>query len=321
LYNRLRSGQSRSGSHSLLLGALGRDLRRLFRGYPGVCLVEHQLVARILAPICRTWFLHGDIAAPPECVVPEVERVFVPLDQTREGFLRRGAAPERVVATGLMIEPALADGCHSAFHLRLDRYAGTGPLHVALFSSGAEPEPHLRRIELATPALIRAGLRATVFCGTSRRLLDRFVRSARRAGIVPRIDDRTPAPGHGPLTLVVRPDRRAATACAIELLAGFDCFVAPTHERVNWALGLGLPLLALFPMIGTHARMNYDFCFEQNVAYPLRSESDAQNLGLLVRRLRASGALANMARCGFGRFPLNGPQQIAAELAAPVNEP
>jgi len=35
------------------------------------------------------------------------------------------------------------------------------------------------------------------------------------------------------------------------LLSLLDIFVAPSHEYTNWAIGLGLPMLALFPIIGS----------------------------------------------------------------------
>jgi hypothetical protein len=322
-YNSLRSTQKQSGLRleACGLSLLGRDLRRELTGFKGICLVEHQLVARMLSDVCRTWFVHADLASPPECAVPGPEKTFVPLAQNEQDFVRNGCPATQLVRTGLMIEPDLVPGAHDVFHRRLERLASGRPLTVAFFASGAYPEPHVRKLLLAAESVLNADLAAVIFCGTSRKFPNRVMRLARRLGITPCIDDGSvpqSAPGTSQfalrtsqLTLVTRANRRDDTAAAVRILPAIDAFVAPSHERTNWALGLGLPMFVLFPMIGTHAEANYRLAFDNGVAYPLKTDDDARTLGPTMQKLRISGALANMARLGFGRFEITGAERIA----------
>jgi hypothetical protein len=322
-YNSLRAGQSRSGSRLAARGLslLGRDLRRELAGFPGICLVEHQLVARMLKDVCRVWFVHADLASPPECALSEPEKTFVPLAQGEQDFARNGCPSDRLVRTGLMIEPELVAGAHDVFHRRLERLASKAPLSVAFFTSGAYPEPHVRRLLVGLESVLNSGLTATVFCGADAKFRDQVLHLARRLGDVLAVDS-----GGSPqsefrnpqLALVFRPSRREDTAAAAGLLPGIDVFVAPSHERTNWALGLGLPMFVLFPMIGTHAEANYRLAFDNGVAYPLRTDDDARTLGVTLQKLRASGALANMCRLGFGRFEITGAERIAQAVLSEV---
>jgi len=323
-YNSLRGTQKQSGLRleACGLSLLGRDLRRELAGFKGICLVEHQLVARMLSGVCRTWFVHADLASPPECAVPGPEKTFVPLAQNEQDFLRNGCPATQLVRTGLMIEPDLVPGAHDVFHRRLERLASDRPLTVAFFTSGAYPEPHVRKLLLAAESVLNSDMAAVIFCGTNLRFLERVKRFARSLGIKPATDDGSipqSAPGTSQLTLVSRPTRRADTSAAVRILPEIDVFIAPSHERTNWALGLGLPMFVLFPMIGTHAEANYRLAFDNGVAYPLQTDTDARTLGVTLEKLRASGALANMARLGFGRFEITGAERIAEAVIAEVD--
>jgi len=322
-YNSLRSSQKHGGLRleACGLSLLGRDLRRELTGFKGICLVEHQLVARMLSDVCRTWFVHADLASPPECALPGPEKTFVPLEQNERDFTGHGCPPTQLVRTGLMIEPDLVLGASDAFHHRLERLASDRPLTVAFFTSGAYPEPHVHKLLLALESVLNSDMAAIVFCGASREFLRRVARFAHTLGIEPAIDDggipqsefRNPQLG-----LVSRPTRREDTAAAVRVISAVDVFVAPSHERTNWALGLGLPMFVLFPMIGTHAEANYRLAFDNGVAYPLQSDDDARSLGSNLQKLRASGALVNMARLGFGRFEINGAERIAEAVISGI---
>jgi hypothetical protein len=325
VYNSLRRAQAQSATSGLALRLLGRDLRRILQGFPGICLVEHQLVARMLADVGRVWFLHADVAAPKECAGTGAERVFVPLEYTEQRLIACGCPSDRIVRTGLMIEPELVAAAQDTFLRRLSRLEGAPPLTIAFFSSGAYPKPHVRKIMLGIASVLRAGMRAVFFCGTDARFFGRVERltrdwPCRRALMGPECGDvvrgisRLRSDSDWQLGLVHRSDRRADTAAAVALLPEVDAFVAPSHERTNWALGLGLPLFALFPLIGTHAPMNFDFASEQNVVHPLRTDRDARTLGDTIVKLRAQGILATMCKLGFGRFPIEGAARVASAV-------
>jgi hypothetical protein len=314
LYNSLR----RQEPGALAIKVLGRDLRRRLTGFKGICLVEHQLTARMLRDVCRVWFVHGDVAAPPECTVNGVEWVFVPLESTERRFAGRGCPGTGIVRTGLMIEPELAESARPDFDSRMARLSGARPLTIGFFSSGAFPAEHVARIRLGVVSVLEQGMRAIVFCGDNRKFLESLVRTTHHMKKTVVTDDGTPgSKGSVPdLLLVARLARETGTQAMIPLVRMMDAFVAPAHERTQWALGLGLPMFTLFPMIGTHARMNYDVGLQNGVVHPVVTLEQAQVLGRSVAELRKNGALAAMAGNGFGQYEIRGPERIAEEVLA-----
>jgi hypothetical protein len=318
LYNLVRGVPASSASSSRVLRVLGRDLRTAFHGFPGICLVEHQMTARILSDVCRTWYVHAEVSAPDECMFPGPERVFVPIDATEQQFLSCGLEPSRIIRTGLVIEPDLAAGAHDVFQQRIEHIASGRALRVAFFTSGAYPAPHIRKIMLGVRSVLKQRMRAVVFCGMNPGFVHAMMKRADDWRAESEVDSNpgapSPVPPKSALTIVYRSDRRADTATAVRYLPAIDVFVAPAHERINWALGLGLPLAALFPMIGNNAQANYDFGLSRNVAFPLRTDNDARNLGPTLEKLRRNGTLAAMAKSGFGQFPIDGAERIAQEV-------
>ena len=322
LYNSLRRGQSNSHVGDWVLKLLGRDLRNRMKEFGGICLVEHQLTARILSSVCRTWYLHADVAAPPECAFPGPEKVFVPLADTERGFLACGQPGSHLVRTALMIEPELVTGAETAVSRRLERLSSDRPLRVAFSTSGAYPAPHIRKLNLGTESVLEQGMQAVVFCGTDARFLKEMTGRAATWKAETDINQADPAirEPKSELTLIARPDRIADTSAAAAIMPEVDVLVAPCHERVNWSLGLGLPLFALFPMIGTHARLNYEFCRKQGVAIPITSDADARALGATLNQLRRDGTLTAMVQSGFGHLPIDGAERTANEIIAQIGE-
>jgi hypothetical protein len=73
-------------------------------------------------------------------------------------------------------------------------------------------------------------------------------------------------------------------------------------------------MFALLPNIGPFAAENYTFASEQGVCLPLDGTANAVRLGDTIAELRQTGRLAEMARSGWGRYPINGAETIAREL-------
>ena len=90
------------------------------------------------------------------------------------------------------------------------------------------------------------------------------------------------------------------------LLPLLDVFVAPSHEHTSWALGLGLPIFVLFPMIGNYAKDNFRFPINKVLLFQYQHDRMPKNLGITFRELRSAGMLLKMAENGFGRFSING---------------
>jgi len=313
LYNRLRSPDA--GPSRPQLSLLGSTLRRDFAGYDGIVLVDHPLLAHILADTCRVAYVHGEIAAPCSSAVPGAWRTFVPLESTSARLEAYGVKRAALTVTGLLIEPRFLTWAQSSFSARLARLSSIGvrssesgiPLTVAFFTSGAYPRPHMHRIMTAAVSAAQAGHRCLIFWGAG------WLRAARAQLFLRRFS----------LTEEqVRPlwsrDRLAETARAAELLPRLDVMVAAAHERTNWAVGLGLPMFALFPHIGPFARENYAFASQQGVCLPLTSMEDAHRFGKTLSELHRSGRLAEMARSGWGRYPITGAAAVARELLTAV---
>ena len=154
-YNCFRRAQSAVSTDSLTLKILGRDLKRRLENFSGICLVAHPLVARILSPICRIWYLHGEIAAPTECVVKGAERIFVPLQETADRLIAGGADSRAIVVTGLVVEPDLVKTKERAFSERIERLRRDQRLTVGFFTSGAYPREHVAKIVAGVKSVVR----------------------------------------------------------------------------------------------------------------------------------------------------------------------
>ena len=324
LYNWLRQSQTEISADSAIIKILGRDLKRTYQDFKGICLVEHPLVARILGNVCRTWYIHGEIAAPPECAISGIEKIFVPLEETKDKLISFGADPETIVVTGLMIEPGLVDSAEESFQARLKRIESSQPLTVGFFTSGAYPKEHIKKILWGAKSVIDQKMRAIIFTGTRPKKFEWFKKEMKRWRFKVREDkegEQISVPSgnldedkNANVWLVTRKTRQADTQRAVELLPKIDVFVAASHERTNWAVGLGLPMFVLFPLIGTFASLNFEFAQRQKVTYPLDSLEKAKTLGKIISELRENGQLTQMALNGFGLHRINGVCEAASYL-------
>jgi hypothetical protein len=318
IYNFVRKRSQGGSQDSLFLRILRRDLRRSFRDFQGVCLVEHPIVARSLADVCRVWYVHGEIAAPAECAVKGVEKILVPLEETKEKLVSLGADEKSLLVCGLMIEPGLVDCAEEAFRKRLERIRSDKPLTVGFFTSGAYPKEHMEKIVLGVRSVLQNKMRAVVFCGTN---FDKYawVKAQLKdvnARVVEDKKEGSPQDDQFDLRLVTRATRQEDTQRAVELIPGLDAFVAASHERTNYAVGLGLPMFVLFPLIGTFASQNFEFAQRQGVVSPLHSLMEAKELGKTLSDLRQSGKLLRMAEKGFGLFEISGVQVATSRFTA-----
>jgi len=319
LYRRLRSGKRPS---RLQLQLLDSGLRRRFAGCEDAVLVDHPLLAHLLAPVCRVAYLHAEIAAPAFCAVPEARHTFVPLDSTAARLEALGARREALCVTGLVVEPALVAAAETAFRARLARIGARRAqrealcptsLTVAFFTSGAYPRPHLEALQAAVGSVLAAGHQAVVFPGCDRKRFEQLCLRLAEFGFVHLCSaSRTIRQDAGECHLVVPRTRPAETACTALNFDRLDVMVAAAHERTNWAVGLGLPMFALLPHIGPFAPENFAFAREQGVCLPL---DDPAGLGPQLTDLLCSGRLLEMSRAGWGRHSIAGADAVARFLA------
>ena len=282
-YNQFRKSR-RSGESSLLLhAALGRDLQRWVKTRPGATaavVVDHPLVVELLCGQANrppVIYMHGELVAPDESLTSGADLTLVPTQAVRQRFVESGCPAEHVVLTGLCIERSLVPLADSGRHKRLKRISEGATLVGAFFSSGAEPVEHCKQIVRAVLSLQKSSQRSVIFARNGGRL-ERLV---------------TPHAG----------DHIELITCNTifeeeKLLAGrfgeLDYFVAPSHERTNWALGLGLPFFMLPPVFGSFAPLNWELAQRSAGAEALIGGRGSREFAEVLREMRASGRLVKM---------------------------
>lgn len=311
-YNRLRRGSdyNRGG---LLQSVMARSLRRHYRDTSVPVLVAHPLLVALLAGRPGILYQHGELTVPREALVRRAEYVFVPTDSARRQFLDSGYAENQVIVTGLCIEPALVRQAAESCERRLARLVGTKPLVAAVYSSGAEPVDHVRALVAAAASLVAAGGKVIVLCRRGGRLASLAIRElAQSPGSTSILDHGSSFPAElTPVTIVPYSGRREETTLTARLFPHFDFFVAPAHERSNWACGLGLPMVIVGPDKGSFAPLNSKLLLDHGVAERL---GDPAALADMIDDLRASGQLNSMAQAGWGQYAIDGFDRIAGFL-------
>jgi hypothetical protein len=313
LYRKLRS-KADYNRPSFILKTMGRDIRRRFLTDPSSLVVAHPTLIAILKGRQNLIYQHGENATPKEAIVAGASRIIVPTEETAKPFLHFGYKRDEITVSGLCIEPALAKQAEDAFESRLTRIKGNAFLVGAFFSSGAEPKQHVEKLVQAAASAATHGGKAILFTQRNGTFAKQAQRHFRNGGIeFANTDSRGLIPTDLPSALIVQHScRREENHFTARLFPRFDYFVAPSHERTNWALGLGLPMFIVGPPIGPFAPLNRDCLIEAGVAELI--DSGANVFGRSLESLRSKGRLAEMAKAGWGKLDISGFDTIAQFL-------
>ncbi|MBS4016395.1 MAG: hypothetical protein KGZ86_08195 [Candidatus Latescibacteria bacterium] len=259
-------------------------------------IVSHPLLAKFLGSV---WYVHAEIALPKESVLTNVEKIIVPIEYTGKQLLKNGVKQEQVIETGLLIANELVDNAQQNYKKRLSRIRSKQSLTIGFFISGAYPKPHINKTIDAVYAVTKKNFRTIMFLGTNPK---------KASQIIAQLHHKYPDIANSKTTILfIQGKNRVDYQKKVHrLLPLLDAFVAPSHEYTNWAIGLGLPMFALFPMIGSYAPKNFDFLFKQGVTYPIKTNHEAQNLGDILENLRKTGELSQMVKNGINKFPIDG---------------
>ncbi len=319
-YRRLRSGADYNRD-SLALRLLGRDIRREFLGKSDSVVVAHPLLVAALRGRQALYYQHGESVTPEEAIVRGAEVVFVPTSDAAAPFLKAGYGSDQVVVTGLCIEPALVRQAKDAFEQRCRRIDSDQPLTGAFFSSGAEPRLHIEKLLLALQSILSVGHDAIVFATDGGKLAasirESYGGDISSFAIINHTGTFSGGTPH--LTLVEYRSRRELSTLTAQLFPRFDFLMAPPHERTNWSLGLGLPMLILSPPIGPFAPLNQALMVaEPVIGQALGNRDTAENCADIIHQLRFSGELRSMAERGWKRFDIDGFAKIAEYLVSRV---
>jgi len=322
LYRRFRSGQSEYDRGSILIRLLRRDLRAHLKEYDGICLVAHPLLANMLKDEHRVFYLHGEIAAPTESGVLGIERIYVPLPETREKMCAMGISAGSLMETGLVLEPELCENICEVVQKRIARVESTQPLTVGFFISGAYPKRHVDLIVEGVKSCYSVGFNVRLFWGCDSKEVRRLVNALREfSGEIVNDDPDSSAISDSRMVIVTADSREAETLRSIEYLPGLDVFCAAPHERVNWAVGAGLPLIIIRPAIGTFAPENRAFVLKSGCGLELSDNGLFSDLGRELTRIRQSGQLLEMIEAGQRIRLIHGAKVIAEDLIDQMAQP
>jgi len=296
LYNRFRDN-SQYRKNDIAMRIMGRDIRRKFLTDDTPLVVDHPVLLGILQGKKNLLYQHGEIAVPAQAVVPGADYVFVPVESCAVPFWNAGYRKDQIIVSGLCIEPRLAKYAESNLEGRLERISSDRPLTGAFFSSGAEPKPHVDKLVLAIVSVFESGGCSFVYPQIDGSFLKKEQEATERAIF----------------EIILHPyrTREDLDANTFKDFHRYDYLVAPSHERTNWALGLGLPMFVLEPPIGPFAPLNKLALLQAGVAECLNSVDEAKGFAIRLADLRKSGKLAKMAESGWEKHSVTGFQAIS----------
>lgn len=316
LYGAIRRGNAPNRKNAVLK-LMATDIRRYIKMNPYPTLVAHPLLVPMLADLTAVYYQHGENAVPVEAVVLGARRIYVPTKQASEVFIDNGIDDKVIIQTGLCIEEGLASEAEEIYSQRLKRLDGSEILTGGFFSSGAEPEQHVRKIALMISSLMQTEQRLIALCRKGGRLESVLMN---RLGL--KINDSVmPANDilrhleSDKIAVFSHSNRPEEDRLVTELFPLLDYLVAPSHERTNWALGMGLPMFILHPIIGTFSPLNRQILLEHKVALEIKNDEKAADFKSILPGLNKQGILAGMARGGFGKYDIFGFRKTADHLA------
>ncbi|MCH7948576.1 MAG: hypothetical protein IIC66_12350, partial [candidate division Zixibacteria bacterium] len=272
IYNKLRD----SGDYSrqgLAMRIMGRDIEKKYHGDSAPLIVAHPILVGMLSGRKNLLYQHGELAVPKQAIVTGAEYVFVPTEKAAEPFISSGYSSSNVIVTGLCIEPCIVEQAETAFKKRMSRLDSSDFLTGAFFSSGAEPKPHIEKLVMAAVSIVEQSHKVIMFAkkdGDLASMIKREFENRNTELIV--VDDKSQEVESGSsAVLCVYADRKTETELVCRFFDKLDFFVAPSHERSNWAMGLGLPMFILEPAIGPFSPLNREILLEAGVAESMNS--------------------------------------------------
>ena len=323
LYKAIRKNKT-TDSYGLVEKILARGIRSFIKKNRYPTLVAHPMLIPMILDLTEVYYQHGELVVPDIVVVdkrPDT-KIFVPSDDAKNKFSQKGVNANSIITTGLSVEKKLKDNAEKYYEQRIERLKSNKILTGAFFSSGAEPIGHLNKIVRMLLSLQKSGQRGIVFCRAAGRL-EKEVSLQIGAKVIDPSDHKEKIISYfkNRNILMVRYNDRDEENSFINILFKyFDYFVSPSHERTNWAIGLGIPMFILYPLIGPFSPINRNILLNYEVAKEILDDKTADDFGENIGQLVADGNLVSMAENGFGNFPLNGFSQICKYLERQLSD-
>ncbi|MEO0090081.1 MAG: hypothetical protein ABIK59_04115 [candidate division WOR-3 bacterium] len=234
---------------NFIIGKLKKELIKFLPKEKYLIIVSHPILAKALEEKENLYYLHCENAFPKEAVC-NAKKIFVPLEITKEKAIAYGIDKEKIVVTNLFVEKELANLKEISYKKRLKRIEKKEKLSCAIFLSGAYPKVHIKKILRYVKYLIANNIRTFLFSGIDYSYYLYFQRKLFIEGVY-----------------VIRSKNWEEEIKKFqEIFLDIDFFIAASHERTNWALGLSLPMFVLTPFIGSYAYENYEIAKNYGVA-------------------------------------------------------
>ncbi len=306
LYKRIRKNNDYN-EESFALTLLGRDINRKLMYDMSPLVVAHPILISILKGRKNLYYQHGELITPAEAVVGGAEKIFVPIESSAVPF-KQYYNDEQIVITGLCIEPSIERIAQDSFEARIKRYDSQESLTGCFISSGAEPISHVRIIIESLMSLVHAGGKAFLFVkkdGILESAIEKKLYNLNlqylKISSLEKIPHDLP-----PLVIVQFSNRRDENRFTSHFFSQFDFIVSPSHERSNWAVGLGLPMFICEPAIGPFSPLNRQFLLDSQTSQLVKNEDDAKSFALNLKKMHISGNLKMMSQSGWGKYPIDG---------------
>jgi len=301
-------GQHRPCHLGIIEKILARPIRNYLRNNSSPTVVAHPLLVPMISDIVDVYYQHGEISVPAISLVSGAKMIYAPLEETSHKFTEYGLPADRVVATGLCIEKFLVDSAELNFNDRLLRLNSGENLIGGFFSSGAEPIAHIEKMVKALGSLRKNGQMGLIFCRSKGEFESAIIRQFQAKVFETATDEGKILEEirSNKILIFSHSDRQIENRNTQALFKYLDYFMSPSHERSNWALGLGIPMIILHPLIGPFSSINRSILLEANVAEEIISDDEAdcfyEKLGLMSK----SGKLLLMAKNGYGKYRIDG---------------
>ena len=315
-YEILRSTRG-AESGGILTGLLAWDICDFIKHNPHPTLVAHPLLVPMISGLVPVYYQHGEHAVPPEAAVMTARKIIVPTGQAADKFMGRGIPEKNLLISGLCSENELIDISETAYDNRIRRINSNKILTGGFFSSGAEPKKHIDKIIAMLTSLDRAGQRGIAFCRRGGSFENRLRKTFEIH--TDAIKEFSEDPGNifadkniAVLSYSGRTEEYDLTSKCFPYL---DYFAAPSHERTNWALGLGIPMFILHPIIGTFSPLNRNILLNNKTALDIDTMEKAVNFSSVLLNLRRDSILVYMAENGIKKYPIDGFIKTAGYIA------
>lgn len=312
MYSKLRDS-SDFNRQSLAMRIMGRDIEKKYHGDSTPLIVAHPILVGMLAGRKNLFYQHGELAVPKQSLVAGAEYVFVPTDKAAELFIKSGYSSSNIVVTGLCIEPCLAKQAEQAFEKRMTRLNSSNSLTGGFFSSGAEPKPHIEKLVMAAVSAVKQGHNIIMFAKKNGNLASLIKHEFENRNIeLISIDEKVQkVESESSSVLCLYSNRKTEMELTCKIFERLDFFVAPSHERTNWAMGLGIPMFILEPAIGPFSPLNREILLNSGVATSLKSTEDSKRFGNTLNEFGKSRKLQQMSESGWEKHSITGFQAIS----------